>query len=296
MEDILIRLNEIENCTSDIMQEVVALAECGSGTNKESNYFEETFENLSSIANLLEKNNEINNRLTNSIKEVTDTVSELAEYVNMIEDIGEEVELISLNASIKAAHTGKEGAALGVIADSIQKLAAEALSQTKNTSEPLLLINSLANELNSKREEQQKEKKEKLDLELIINEMHNLVKEVSEVNTNLNSMLNKLNADVSYLQTSIKILTKNTRVHNRVENLINTITLSLNDLVEEARNIIGDKYAELNSEEINELAQRYTMLAERDIHKTLQTHIGLDSETDSILFDEEHQESNVEFF
>ncbi len=50
--------------------------------------------------------------------------------IEAIEDVGAEIELIAINASIKAAHTGTAGAALGVLALAIQRLSADARRQT----------------------------------------------------------------------------------------------------------------------------------------------------------------------
>ena len=61
---------------------------------------------------------------------VVETISGMGGAIEAIEEVGTEIELIAINASIKAAHTGEAGAALGVLALAIQRLSAEARSQT----------------------------------------------------------------------------------------------------------------------------------------------------------------------
>ena len=61
---------------------------------------------------------------------VTATISGMGGSIEAIEEVGAEIELIALNASIKAAHTGEAGAALGVLALAIQHLSADARRQT----------------------------------------------------------------------------------------------------------------------------------------------------------------------
>ena len=59
-----------------------------------------------------------------------ETVGEIATFVGDIEKIGEEIKLIALNAQIKSAYTGDEGAALGVLAEAIQRLSIDAIDHT----------------------------------------------------------------------------------------------------------------------------------------------------------------------
>ena len=74
------------------------------------------------------------------IGSVAGTVAEMTEFVSSIEEVGAEIELIALNASIKAAHTGEEGKALGVLAQAIQRLSVEARDRTSAVSEVLRSI------------------------------------------------------------------------------------------------------------------------------------------------------------
>ena len=61
---------------------------------------------------------------------VAATISGMGGSIEAIEEVGAEIELIAINASIKAAHTGEAGAALGVLALAIQRLSVDARRQT----------------------------------------------------------------------------------------------------------------------------------------------------------------------
>lgn len=61
---------------------------------------------------------------------VASTIADMGQSIAAIEEVGEEIELIAINASIKAAHTGDAGAALGVLATAIQHLSVDARHQT----------------------------------------------------------------------------------------------------------------------------------------------------------------------
>ena len=84
-----------------------------------------------------------------TMREVAQTVGDMASFVGDIEEVGSEIELIALNASIKAAHTGSEGAALGVLAMAIQGLSVEAREMTGRVSDILKAITEVSDKLQS---------------------------------------------------------------------------------------------------------------------------------------------------
>ncbi len=60
------------------------------------------------------------------------TVSEMSGFTRAIEYIGDEVELIALNAAVKADQIGEEGRAIGIVADEIQRISAKAQMHTSS--------------------------------------------------------------------------------------------------------------------------------------------------------------------
>ena len=82
-----------------------------------------------------------------TLAKVADTMQEVTGFVTDIEDIGSEIDLIALNSQIKAAHTGREGAALGVLAEAIKRLSVDAINQTDAVSRTLLQINQSTSRL-----------------------------------------------------------------------------------------------------------------------------------------------------
>ncbi|TVM28184.1 methyl-accepting chemotaxis protein, partial [Oceanidesulfovibrio marinus] len=70
-------------------------------------------------------------------------------FLEDIEEVGSEIELISLNASVKAAHTGEKGKALGVLASSIQQLSQQAGGRTESVKDIRGSIGEASNHLKS---------------------------------------------------------------------------------------------------------------------------------------------------
>lgn len=82
-----------------------------------------------------------------AMSRMAETIATVSAFVDDIEDIGTEIELIALNASVKAAHTGEQGRALGVLAVEIQHLSMTARDHTGRVSDTLNRISHVAEDM-----------------------------------------------------------------------------------------------------------------------------------------------------
>lgn len=69
--------------------------------------------------------------LAAELREAQQRLAGLEQWVEGIEDIGAEIEIVALNASIRAARTGSTGRCLGVIASAIQEMSVETRGHTR---------------------------------------------------------------------------------------------------------------------------------------------------------------------
>lgn len=90
---------------------------------------------------------EIGNEISEAIIVVARTAGRLAGFTDDVENIGDEIVLIALNAEIKAEIIGQEGRGLAVIAESVQKISVEAQDCIRRISHLLGSITSASDEL-----------------------------------------------------------------------------------------------------------------------------------------------------
>ncbi|UPU37604.1 methyl-accepting chemotaxis protein [Geomonas paludis] len=218
---------------------------------------------ISVVSNALLESSKVNQALCVAMGTVAETVGEIATFVGDIEKIGEEIKLIALNAQIKSAYTGDEGAALGVLAEAIQRLSIDAINHTGAVSGTLQGIIGVTDRLS------QGVSVETTGLESevhgMVQTLSDLVQTLRQVNDTLQHSLHQMDDSVTRLSTDIEQVVSGITVHRKVAKVLEESIRAISGVATEARRLAPAGTAG----NLDQLAQRYTMQSERRIHESL---------------------------
>lgn len=232
-------------------------------------FFTEMEGDISVVSSALLESSKVNQALCVAMGTVAETVGEIATFVGDIERIGEEIKLIALNAQIKSAYTGDEGAALGVLAEAIQRLSIDAIHHTGAVSDTLQGIIMVTDRLN----EGVSLEASGLESEVrgMVEALSGLVHSLQQVNDNLQRSLRKMDDAVSHLSSEIEQVVAAITVHRKVTQVLEEAIKALTGVATEARRLAP---AASGAGNLEQLAQRYTMQSERKIHEALNAPVA----------------------
>jgi methyl-accepting chemotaxis protein len=250
-EEFVTAVNSIIENLRDIGGNVVAMSEqtrkmTGTTDQVASSVLSKIESGISSVTSSLRENTKAISELLSAMNSVGSTTGNLSVFVNDIEEIGAEIELIAVNARIKAAHTGEEGAALGVIAETIQKLSLDARFQTTGMSDSLRKITTGAEQLSIGSDSEINEKES--EMENMVGDLKVLLDSLHRINAGLIPLLSSTDEAVRTLSRDID---------------------GLGEIGADCRELAPVSAGADNTQSLDSLAERYTMHSERKVHRNL---------------------------
>jgi methyl-accepting chemotaxis protein len=142
IKGIVIHLESIGSAAMGLTKGMTRLTEVASELAKimgeSSAYVESSLRESGKIALLVESGGSLLMEMKSSMEKIFGSSAEMGQIIQIIEEISEQINLLSLNASIEAARAGDAGRGFAVVAGEVSKLAEKTASSIKG-------INSLLN-------------------------------------------------------------------------------------------------------------------------------------------------------
>lgn len=227
-------------------------------------FFKEMEAGMEMVAAVLAESADANRSLAEAMHSVIGSVGEISNFVNDIEEIGSEIELIALNSQVKAANTGDGGAALGVLAEAIQHLSVDARARTRTVTDMLREVTGVTERLELGLDTEVRNVAD--EVEGLVGELKNLLNSVRGSNEALLGFLSGMDDSVRRLSGDIEHATQGITVQGMADRVIQGVIAALDGVVRDIRLVVPETGMSNKAQRLRELSERYTMHSERRVH------------------------------
>jgi len=226
---------------------------------------------MQAVAAVLKKSAASDREMSETLNRVADTMGEVRTFVGDIDEIGVEIDLIALNSQIKAARTGTEGAALGVLAEAIKRLSVDAIARTESITGTLADITAATEHLLREADKQS----EQLAARTLAMEgdLSQVLSALASDNAGVMRLLVALSEEVGLLNHEIGAVVAGIDVHDRVGAMVGDVLTSLDRIDAAARAMEPATTEFVNN--LRFMEERYTMESERHIHEAIARKRGV---------------------
>ncbi len=256
---IMDNLHEITFHIGQNLKDIMKVA--GVDSIRNSSFSEDIRQSFVAIIDSFKETVEASATLELAMREMASTIENLSSYLGDIEGIGEEIELIALNACIKAAHTGSNGAALGVFADEVRMLSEKTIKETNVISIALSAITHTATIFDRVRDASGIAVPDKIGTIL-----EQLTLSLTGIQDHVYPLLNRIEKGMNHLVATINNIVSGITVHKRAERAIHDVIAILKDTSSNIRALSPHVSSQEKERQFKEIAERYTMHKERSIH------------------------------
>ncbi|WP_243129558.1 methyl-accepting chemotaxis protein [Clostridium sp. HBUAS56017] len=183
-----------------------------------------------------ENTNEIMDEITFNINVLSESIKEIEQVIELIKEISEQTNLLSLNAGIEAARAGESGRGFAVVADEVKELAEQS---KKSTDDVYKVIRNVYEKANAAIELIYNSKK-------VFNEQTQAVEFTNNSFSNIISSTEKITSEI-----------------NNIEMLMNEINMQKKETIESTNSIkIITENSSANTEEVLAATEEQTANAE----------------------------------
>jgi len=184
-----------------------AITQISSNISQIDNIAEKRREGMDVVSKLLVTQNELIRKIVEDVGKVQESSGRIAEFVNTVDKIAQQTNLLAMNASIEAAHSGENGKGFSVIAQEIRKLSEETTSNAKKISETLDQNSSVVEETaESVSVFAEATKKSEVEIKQTFDSMQEILHGIKEMDIGTRDIMNSVNNVVDVAQENAKII------------------------------------------------------------------------------------------
>lgn len=304
-DEVLTALDSVINSLSGIQEGILDISQEArrnlSSTDKGNKSFViKMGSDIKSVTSSLYANIHASRELMQAMDSVTRMVDKMGIFVDDIDKIGSEIELIAMNGQIKAAHLGEDGAAMSVLADAIQRLSAEAQFQIISLSESLKNIATTTSHVQSDRVGENDSDGTELMVDEMIKELDGFLGTIENVNDKVLSQLDELQTAVMPFSIKLQDVISKITVNVTFDNVLSRSIDIMEDIVGQLRSLGYITSNIRNNESVESIEERYTMDSERHVHQAMLGSApiipGAEQTLPPIIDEDDELGNNVELF
>ncbi|MEA2102813.1 MAG: hypothetical protein U9P80_09640 [Thermodesulfobacteriota bacterium] len=263
VEQVKSNMGEIAGDVKTISEKTISLAYSDdAGRNA---FLKGVDDSMAQVIAFLNENEQEQVQIGETIAKACSMVKDMAVFIKDIDTMSFQLQLIAINARIKAAHMGSRGAALDVLSGSIYELSANSRQDILQISNSLKTMAASADAFGSQIETHRKTQHDHT-LE-ITSQMSGIMDLLKRKDSDANEFAAEIRDIATALQSDIHTSIAGIHVHETVSQALNETKAHLNEAIQEIGSIYPDWKDAHNTKELNEIIKRYTMEEERVLHR-----------------------------
>jgi len=234
-----------EEMSSSIMQQNASVEEISTAVTQISanitninGIAEKRRSGMEEVSSLLNSQNKLVTTIVDNVTKVEESSARIAEFVNTVDKIAQQTNLLAMNASIEAAHSGENGKGFGVIAQEIRKLSEETAINAKNISETLLQNAEVVKETSASvstfavaNKKTEKEIKETFDsIEEILHGITEIDTGSQEIKISVNKVVDVANDNAKIIDEVVNQISSQNQGINKINNTAESVKDSVTNV------------------------------------------------------------------